>query len=363
MSELKLDLQSSEAVEAPKWSARTFCMIGFVTILLMFGGVGAWASIAKISGAVIASAEMRIKSKAKMVQHPDGGVVGEILVEEGHEVTAGEALLILDETEARASKQILTSQLRTALTRQGRLLAERDGAENIEFSQELIEDSIKDSIVKEMMDGQERLFHARNKTVEQESKRLAESVQQIQDEIEGTKAQITAKKRQSKLILKELKAQRALHEKGRAPITKVLALEREEARLAGETGQLASAVASAHGRVSETEIEILRLSAARREDAITELREVEPLISEARERLIAIDKKLSRTTLRAPVSGIVLNLNVHTVGGVIKPADPLMQIVPQGAELVMEARIKTNEIDQVSLGQPTRIQTMERSNA
>ena len=355
MMQMQINPEPSEAVPLKKWVAKNFIVIGFLTIILMFGGVGAWASIAKISGAIIASAELRIKSKAKIVQHPDGGVVGEIFVEEGQFVDVGEALLNLDETETRAGEKILRAQLRGALARQARLLAERDGAPEILFDAELIEDAKEDPAIQKMMDGQKSLFEARNETVAQESKRLAESVQQIEDEIEGTKAQIDAQKRQLSLILKELASQRALHKKGRAPITRVLSLEREEARLSGETGQLISLVASARGRISETEIEILRLSAQRREAAITELREVEPLISENRERLIAIDKTLSRTTLRAPVAGVVLNLNIHTIGGVIKPADPLMQIVPQGAELVMEAQIQTNQVDQVSLGQPTRI--------
>jgi HlyD family secretion protein len=241
------------------------------------------------------------------------------------------------------------------MARIGRLEAEQDGRDEIIFDPELLGIADHRPEVARLVEGQSRLFAARRDTAARETEQLRERQVQIADEIAGAEAQMTALELQIGFIERELTDQRSLLERGLTQTSRVLALERENARLTGEFGALRARVAQARGRVTEIDIQIIGREATRREDAITELRDLRSREAELREQRLSRQEVLSRLDIRAPRSGTVLNLTVFTVRAVIRPAEPILYIVPTEAPLVVEARVEPTSIDNVYPGQPARL--------
>jgi HlyD family secretion protein len=291
----------------------------------------------------------------QVVQHADGGTVQEILVTEGATVKAGDILMTLDGTLLQSELTIVETQFYEILARRGRLEAERDDSRTIIFPPELVEVSARNPEVSALMVGQQRLFEARAETLTQQMEQLGKRKAQTESLIEGIDAQRAALTTQVALIAEELASQQELLNKGLAQVSRVLALQREEARLAGQVGELTSSRAQAESRITETEIEILRMSAARREEAGTQLRDIGYRELELAERRRALVERISRLEMRAPVSGIVLNLRVTTPRAVIRPADAVMFIIPQDRPLVIATRVPTVHIDQVVAGQEAKV--------
>ena len=336
------------------WTARRYLYPGLGITLALFLGVGVWSAYAQIAGAVIASAELRVQNKRQTVQHLEGGVVEEIMVRDGEFVTAGDVLMRLDSTSVAANLEIVEAQLDELMARRVRLEAEGLEAE-MTPNEEVLERAEQRPQAKRMLEGQKSLFEARRETMQQQLQQLEGRIEQTKDEIKGGEAQIAALDRQLELIREELTANRDLLRRGLIEKSRVTALEREEARLDGQRGALVSQIAQSKGRISEVEIRMLELRSTRREEAITQLRDMTAQIAELSERRTALAESLSRMVIRAPDNGIVLDMTVNTVGGVVSPAEPLLYLVPTEAPLVVEARIETFARDEVYTDQPATV--------
>ena len=339
----------------PKWPVTRPMMLGLLTTAVLIGGTVGWGMMTTITGAVITSGQLEVDQFRQVVQHADGGIVSEIRVTENASVTAGDVLLSLDGTLLKSELTIVETQFWEILARRGRLEAERDTLDTITFPEELIETSARDPEVAALMEGQQRLFEARAETLSKQLEQLGKRQSQTASLIEGIDAQRAALTQQLSLIAKELASQEELLRKGLAQESRVLALQREEARLSGQVGELTASRAQAEGRITETEIEILRLSAARREEASAQLRDIGFRELELAERRRALAERIARLEIRAPVSGIVLNLRVTTPRAVIRAADPVMFIIPQDRPLVIATRVPTIHIDQVHPGQDVKL--------
>lgn len=338
--------------EPNKWSARRHLVVGFIALAALVVGLGGWSAMANIAGAIVASGMIEVEANRQVVQHPEGGVVGEILVDDGDEVEAGDVLIRFEDTLLRSELAIIEGQLFEILARRGRLEAERDGVDTIVFPVELDQLAEASPIdTQDLKRGQTALFEARRTSLASEAEQLRERQTQIDRQIEGAESQLSALEIQLELIAEELADQEELLRKGLAQATRVLSLQREQARLYGQVGELTAAVAESRGRIAETEIEILKLSSQLREEAITTLRDLQYNEIELKERRLSTLETLSRLDVRAPSSGIVYDTSVHALRSVVRPADPLMFIVPQDSPLIISSRIETVHIDQVHVGQ------------
>ena len=333
------------------WSARKPLWIGGLALATLVIGFGAWAVGTEIAGAIVTSGRVEVDRNRQIVQHIDGGVVTDIKVEEGDRVEPGQILMQLDEAELTLELTVTEGQLWELMARRGRLEAERDEAQDIVYDPALVEIAETSQEAAGLMTGQSRLFAARADTLNKNLDQLAKRKAQIQSQIVGIDAQNVALTQQLDLIKAELKDQQALLDKGLAQATRVLALRREEANLAGRVGELQANRAQAEGRVTEIEIEALALASSRREEAITTLRDQryrELELSERRRHLIS---KIENLDIRAPVAGLVYGLQVFASQSVIQPAEPLMYIVPQDRPLVAAVQVPTIHVDQVYPGQ------------
>ncbi|QFT79282.1 Type I secretion system membrane fusion protein PrsE [Roseovarius sp. THAF27] len=333
------------------WSVRAPIIVGLTGLILLLGGFGSWAAVTQISGAVIASGQIVVDQNRQVVQHPDGGVVAAIEVDEGDTVEAGQVLLRLDATALRSQLAITENQLFELQARRGRLEAERDGREEIEFPDLVREMAARSAEVAGLLDGQRRLLSARNETVASEISQLEKRRGQIADQIGGIEAQQKAMNEQLALIERELADQQSLLDRGLAQASRVLALKREKSRLLGQLGELVAQAAQSEGRITEIDIEVLKLGTRRREEAITTLRDLQFRELELLEERRALIEQMSRLDVTAPVGGVVYGLQVFALRSVIRPADPILYVVPQDRPLIIDARVPPTDIDKIYVGQ------------
>ena len=334
-----------------KWSARRPVLVGLVGMLLLVGGFGTWSVLSSIAGAVVASGRIEVDRNRQVVQHLDGGIVAEILVDEGDTVAKGTPLLRLDSNELTSQLIITEGQLFELMARRGRLEAERDSASGIVFDATLVELAVGRPEVDDLMAGQQRLFLARQDSVARETEQLEKRRAQIRDQIVGIKAQQESARLQLQLIGKELESQQSLLDRGLAQAGTVLNLRRTMADLEGSLGELLATEAQAAGRITEIEIEILKLGTGQREEAITRLRDLRYQELELAEKRRSLLDRLNRLDITAPVSGIVYGLQVHTPRSVIRPAEPVLYLVPQDRPLVIAAQVDPIHVDQIFIGQ------------
>jgi membrane fusion protein, type I secretion system len=338
------------AAPALSRSIRRHLKAGIAVVLLLGGGVGGWAATTNIAGAVIASGTVVVDTNVKKVQHPTGGIVGELRVRDGQKVKAGEIVVRLDETVTRASLAIVTKGLSEIMARKARLEAERDGAGAVVFPDELA--GLTDATsLKSLMAGERRLFEIRDAARIGQKAQLRQRIAQLEQEIAGLDAQQAAKAKEIVLIQRELDGARELWEKNLLPITRLTTLEREATRLEGERAQVVASTAQARGKIAEIELQIIQVDRDLSSEVGKELREIDAKIGEFVERKVTAEDQLKRIDIRAPQDGMVLQLSVHTVGGVITAGEAIMLIVPEADKLAVEARIGPQEIDQVRLGQ------------
>jgi HlyD family secretion protein len=333
---------------------RRSAIIGTSLIALFGGTIGLWAATATLSGAVVAGGQFVVDSSIKKVQHATGGIVGELKVREGQRVTEGELLVRLDETVTRANLQVVSKQLDEYLARQARLEAERDGAPAVRTPDEFAA-RLEEPAVKNMMGSERTLFDARRAARDAQKDQLRKRIAQSQDEISGLRAQQAAKVREAELIVDELRGVRDLYQKNLVQLPRLNALERDAASIEGQRGQLIAAIAQAEGRIAETSFQIIQIDEQMRAEAMQELRDIQGKIAEYTERKVAAEDQLKRIDIRSPSDGFVHQLNVHTVGGVISPAEPVMFVVPTNETLDLEARVLPHEIDQVAIGQQATV--------
>lgn len=327
---------------------------GLALLAVGVSTVGVWAATAPLAGAVIAPAQIVVDSNVRRIQHPTGGVVAEIRVNDGDHVRAGDVLVRLDETMTRANLALIENQLNQFWTRKARLRAEQDGREAFAVPDELAVHTEVQAIA-DIIAGETSLLLRRREAINGQQSQLRERVSQIGEEIRGLTAQIDSKREQIRLIQRELEGVRQLFEKNLIPYARLTALEREAARLTGEEGQLIAETARAKGRITETELQTLQVVQDQRREVATELREVEIKLADLSERRIAAHDQLSRVVLRAPQDGMVHQKAVHTVGGVVTAGEQLMLIVPEKDSLVVEARIDPQMIDRLRLGQSAKL--------
>ena len=331
-------------------SIRRHLAVGAGLVLVLAGGIGGWAASTELSGAVIAQGSIVVDSNVKKVQHPTGGIVGELRVRDGSRVRAGDILVRLDETVTRANLAIVVKGLDEYMARKARLESERDGADRITFPPDLMARR-DDTDVAHLMAGELKLFELRRSARLGQKAQLHQRIEQLQEEIRGETAQQAAKAHEVALIDRELGGVRELFAKNLIQLTRLTALEREKARLEGERAQLSAATAQVKGKIAETELQIIQVDQDLSSDVAKELRETEGKIGEFVERKITAEDQLKRIEIRAPQDGTVFQLAVHTVGGVITSGDPLMLIVPNADNLIVEAKVDPKDIDQVRFGQ------------
>lgn len=333
------------------WSARRQLILGFMGLIVLVGGFGTWAALSQISGAVVSSGRFEVDRNRQIVQHETGGTVAEILVDEGDTVEAGQLLLKLDGAQLTSRLAIVEDQLYELMARRGRLEAERDESDTIEFEDEVIAAGQVDEDVRELIEGQRNLFNARRASVAQEIDQLSKRSGQIRSQIIGIDAQEVSLSEQLALIEQELTNQKSLLERQLTQAGTVLSLQRESARLNGQLGELAASKAQAEGRITEIDIERLKLSTGTREEAITRLRDLRARELELMEQRNALREEIDRLNIRAPVSGIIYGMQVRTPRSVIRAAEPVMFLVPQDRPLVIAARVDLIHIDQLVAGQ------------
>ncbi len=312
---------------------------------------GGWAALIPLAGAVVVPGNLVVQSNVKNVQHPTGGVVAEIAVHNGQRVGSGDLLLRLDATQARASLQVLSKQLDEARARIARLVAERDKVAELQAPTELVARS-GDATVKALLASEETLFRERANARRSQTDLLQSRVSQLGEEIAGLDAQVASKTKQLELIAGELSGVQELYDKRLVPLARLTALQRETARIEGERGQLVSAIAETRSKIGEAQLQIVRIEQDFRTEVVKELGENRAKEAELVERSVAAQDLLDRIEIRAPTSGVVHQLSVHTVGGVIRAGESVMEIVPDSDDLQIEARLQPNEIDHVRTGQP-----------
>ncbi|MBV1863545.1 MAG: HlyD family type I secretion periplasmic adaptor subunit [Rhodobacteraceae bacterium] len=345
-----------------KWSATFPVWIGMLGVAALIGVLGIWGHFATISGAVIVSGMVQVESSRQVVQHPQGGVIASIEIKEGDLVEAGSVLARFDDKIVQSERAIVATQLQEIQARKARLIAERNEDSDISFGEELLHKSQNDAEVLEFLHGQTRLFEARRESLSKQVEQLSQRKDQIGIQIQGASSQLTALQNQLGFIDEELVSQRDLLAKGLAQASRVLSLQREEARLQGSVGELKASMARGKGQIIETDLQILQLQSQRREEAISTLRDLSFSEIELAERLITLEETLERMSIRAPMSGIVHGLTIHTIRSVVRPAEPILYIVPSDSPLIISSRIEAIHVDQVHVGQPAsmRFSTFEQ---
>jgi len=331
-------------------SIRRHILAGSILVGVLVIGLGGWASTAQISGALIAQGSIVVDTNVKKVQHPTGGVVGELFVRDGDHVKAGDVLIRLDETVTRANLAIVNKGLIELYARKARLAAERDGADAMAIPPELTNRQ-NDPDVKEALASERKLFDLRRQDRLGQKQQLQERITQLQQQISGLAAQQSAKDTGIALTEQELQGVRDLWQKNLVQLNRLTSLQRDEARLEGERGQIVAQAAEAKGKIAEIQLQIIQVDQDLSSDVAKELREIDGKIGEYVERKVTAEDQLKRTDIRAPQDGIVFQSTANTVGGVIAAGDPIMLIVPESDNLTVEVKVDPKDIDQVQLGQ------------
>ncbi|WP_062016822.1 HlyD family type I secretion periplasmic adaptor subunit [Aureimonas sp. AU4] len=333
-------------------SVRRHLRFGVAASVLLAGALTAWGATAKLSGAVVTHGQLVVASSVKKVQHPTGGVVGELAVHDGDHVEAGQVLLRLDATQARASLGIVVRQMDELEARQARVRTEQTGDATVAFPEALLRRA-DDPTVARLLQEEARLFAIRREAREGERAQLRQKILEFGEEIAGLEEQIRAKDEQLVLIDQELKGVQELVDRQLTPFSRVAALKRDQAALRGERGQFQSSIAAARGRIAEGELQIIQIDHTMRSEASRDLGEIRASLSELAERRTAAEDQLARIDIRAPQAGTVHQLDVHTVGGVVRPGETIMEIVPQDDRLIVEANLPPQDINDVHVGQQT----------
>jgi HlyD family secretion protein len=345
-------MMNSTAVITPYESIQRYLTIGFAIVAFLVFGIGGWAATIPLEGAVVAQGSIVVDSNVKKVQHLSGGIIKEIRVRDGDHVKAGDILVRLDETQTKASNSVVSTNLDELIAQQARLEAERDSADHVEFPAGLTQRTLdQNSNASRTVAAERKLFELRREARDGKKAQLRERVAQLKKEIQGYTGQTAAKEREIALINKELEGVRELREKNLVPLTRLTALERDAARIEGERNQLIASTAQSEGKVTETELQIIQVDQDLRSEVAKDLAETRAKVSEFAEKKVATDDQLNRTDIRAPQNGIVQQLTVHTVGGVIAAGDSIMLIVPDADALMVEVKIAPQDIDQLFLGQ------------
>lgn len=342
------------AAAPPAPPAGRIVLAGAASVLVFMGGLGAWSATAPLDSAAVAQGQVVVESRRKTVQHLEGGIVEDILVAEGARVPAGAPLVRLDATQARSRLETLRAQHDELLAQEARLIAERAGADRIDFPEALSARRDQERVAP-LLDGQRRLFAARLGRVNGQVDILTQRKAQLDTEISGLRAQVTSADRQLGFIADETVGVRSLVQSGHERKQRLLALERETASLEGRRGELVASIARTEQARGEAELQILDLHNRRAEEVAAELRDVQARLAELGERLLSAEDVLRRTVITAPTAGVVMDVKLHTRGGVVGAGEPILDIVPDDDRLLIEAQVKPTDIDAVRVGLPARV--------
>jgi HlyD family secretion protein len=338
--------------QGTRFSIKRHLLVGLSVVILLAGGLGGWASTAQISGALIAPGSIVVESNVKKVQHPTGGVVGEVRAHDGDLVKAGDIVVRLDDTVTKANLAIVTKNLDGLWARGARLEAEQRGLDKITFPP-MLTNRGDDPDVKAVMASETKLFDVRVNGRTGQKAQLRERITQLNEEIAGLAAQEKAKDQEIELVQKELGGVSELYDKHLVQLSRLTTLQRDAARLSGERAQYVASRAQARGKITETELQIIQVDKDMISDVSKDLRETNDKIGEFIERKVTAEDQLRRVDIRAPQDGMVLQSSVHTVGGVITAGDAVMLIVPQADDLQVEAKVNPQDIDKLQVGQKT----------
>ena len=339
-------------LQGARRSIRVHLIVGLAMVVLVAVGLGGWASMQEISGALIAPGQIVVESNVKKVQHPTGGVVGELRARDGDLVKAGDVVVRLDDTVTKANLAIVTKNLDAAMARAARLEAEQRGLDKIKFPPQLT-NRASDPDVAAIIASEAKLFDVRVNGRTGQKAQLRERITQLNEEIAGLTAQETAKLQEIDLVQKELTGVKQLYDQHLVQLSRLTTLQRDAARLNGERAQYVAARAQAKGKITETELQIIQVDKDSLSEVAKDLRESNDKIGEFVERKVTAEDQLRRVDIRAPQDGMVEQSNVHTVGGVITAGDTVMLIVPQSDDLQVEAKVNPQDIDKLQIGQKT----------
>lgn len=344
--------QNNPAAEIPKvkTSSKLVVTFGLAIILTLFLGGGVWAYFVNLSGAVIAPGQVAVLGKPKTIQHLDGGIVSQINVDNGDDVDKGDVLVKLDETLLQANLNIYQNRLRESLARKARLLAERDNSQFIDWDDEVL--IVLGFKTKESVhEGQQRLFEARRNTINGQTSQFKEKIKQFENQVNGTTALKNSNVAQLEFLDQELAGIRDLASQSLSPKSQLMALERQRQGLIGQIAEQDAEIARISNSITETEIQILQIDREFRQSVLEELRQIEQEVSDMTQQLYATIEQLKRIEIKAPVSGVVHELSVFTIGGVIGPGGPVLQIIPQTEEFDFEAKVDPQFVDELFKGQ------------
>ena len=351
---MTINPSDTEGVIALKTSSSGVRLAGMICFIFLFVIVGGWFWLTRIEGAVVASGSVGVIGKPKTIQHLDGGVVSKIHVDNGDKVAKGDLLLQLDETVLQSNLDIYQNRLRESVSRRDRLIAERDGLNKIVWKDNVFK-RLGFEPLEEFRDGQNKLRLARRSTGQGQVSQLDEKIHQFENQIKGLNALKASKRAQSGMLAGELKNMKVLREEGYASDNRVLTLERQIEDLKGQIAEHDAEISRVKNSIAETNIQISQIGREFDQSVQTELREVELSIKDMEQQIIATQQQLNRIEIRSPVSGIVHELGVFTIGGVVPPGGAVMQIIPQNTKMEFEVNLEPLYIDQVYPGQDARI--------
>lgn len=333
---------------------RPVAFAGYTLIAMTFGVAGVWAAVAKLDKAVIATGFVETETNRKTVQHLEGGIVRQILIKEGDHVTEGQVLFRLEQVQAEANNESLSNQLDSALALEARLVAERDGAQEISWPKEF-KDRLVEPTLSHTLDDQIHQFEERRGSLEGQKNVIESRIVQLHKEIDGISIEKTSTESQTTYINQELVGLRELAGKNLVPVTRVYAMERERTRLEGSVGRAVADIAKAESSIDEMNIQIQELTQKFQEEVASSLLDARQKIADLRERLSVSQDVVNRLAITAPRAGMVQNLKVFTIGQVLRGGEPLLDIVPDNDALVVHAEFSTTDIDNVFAGMTSEV--------
>jgi HlyD family secretion protein/epimerase transport system membrane fusion protein len=323
---------------------------GLAVILIAFGGLFGWSALAPLAKGVVASGTLVVDSNRKSIQHLEGGIVSEILVRDGDQVKAGEVLMRLDEVSSQAQRDVLYGQFLAAKAKEARLIAERDQAKKISWPADLAAGKEKNDRKASIRSNEQQLFETRRLTLEGQLAIYEQRIKQLEEQIKGYQAQVVANTDQIKLIDDELDGLQQLYDKGYASKTRLLQLQRNRAELDGDRGNYEGEIARAKMQIGESRLQILQVRKSFEEDVADKLREAQQQIFDVEDRLTNANDVLKRREVKAPSDGVIVGLRVHTLGGVVRAGETIMDLVPSNERLIVEAMVNPNDIENMSVG-------------
>jgi len=320
---------------------------GLFIVLIVFVGFGGWAAYAPLDSAALAQGVVTVKGNRKTIQHLEGGIIKQLYVKDGDKVQVGDPLVLLDDTQARAELQILTGQLYIALAKEARLIAERDGAKAVTYPEKLTTDDTRAGDAKGLENQQ---FDARRISREGEIAVLKQRVEQLRSQVSGLSALIDSKQSRIASYREEIDDNKALLSEGFVDKKRLRDLQRLKEGLIGEVAEHKANIAGVTVQIGETELQILQLQKQFSTQVVEQLGDTQSALFDIYERISAVEDRVTRSVVIAPVNGVVLGLGFHTLGGVVSPGNPILDIVPESEDLLIEAQVSPADIDRVHEG-------------